>query len=145
MEEQKYMKRCLELAALAKENGKTAVGSLVVKDGEIIGEGIEGDASLPNLISHAEIIAIITATKNIGSDDLSNCELYTTVEPCFMCSYIIRQTKIKSVIYGASAGDIGGASSKYPILGSKSISNWSSPPEIVAGIMKAECENILKK
>jgi tRNA(adenine34) deaminase len=96
-------------------------------------------------VSHAEVIAVINATKYIGSEDLSDCELYTTVEPCFMCSYLIRETKIKKVLYGVKAGEIGGASSPFPLLRSDSISVWSSPPEIIGGIMKEECARVLKK
>lgn len=140
---EKYMKRCLELATQAKSNNKTAVGSLLVKDGVIIAEGIEGSIELPDIISHAEVVAIIKAIEYAGSKDLCGYTLYTTVEPCFMCSYLIRQTKIKEVIYGTTTPETGGQSSLYPILSTIKIQKWQLPPEVIDGILEEECYNIL--
>lgn len=145
VEYEKYMRKCLELAAMAKENGATAVGSVIVKDRKIIAAGMEGAEDLPGILSHAEAVAIINAIKYIGSEDLSQCVLYTTIEPCFMCSYLIRKTKIKKVVFGAKTKDTGGISSAYPILRSSEIACWSLPPQIIEGILQEECEAILKK
>lgn len=141
---EKYMKRCLELAAKAKSNNKTAVGSLVVENGKIIAEGIEGAENLPSPLAHAEILAILKAIKYTGSKELQNCILYTTVEPCFMCSYLIRQTKIKEVVFGTTTPETGGVSSEFPILTAISIRKWHPPPVVVDGVLKEECQIILK-
>lgn len=140
---QKYMQRCIELAAEAKKNGHTAVGSVLVSNDSIIAEGMEGDALLPKIMSHAENIALLKAIEIRGHKDLSDCILYTTVEPCFMCAYLIRQTKIKKVVYGTET-PAGGYSSDYPILTAKSISSWKNVPEVIGGFLKDECENLLK-
>jgi tRNA(adenine34) deaminase len=140
-----FMQRCLELAADAKRNGKTAVGSVVVKDNLILAEGTEGDNSLPQLLGHAEIIAIVEAVKNSGTKDLSNCVLYTTVEPCFMCSYLIRETGIARVVFGAKAGEIGGVYSSYPLLTATDISKWQSPVQVDGGVLEKECLQLLQK
>lgn len=144
-EHEKYIRRCLELAALAKENGKTAVGSVIVKDRKIIAAGMEGSEDLPDILSHAEVITIINAIKYTGSEDLSNCTLYTTVEPCFMCSYLIRKTKVKKVVFGAKSKNTGGISSAFPFLRSDNISCWPPAPQIVEGILADECEKMLKQ
>lgn len=141
---EKYMHRCLELAAKAKSNSKTAVGSLIVKDGNIISEGIEGSDELPESLAHAEMIAIVNAIKHFESKDLSDCILYTTVEPCFMCSYLIRQTKIKEVVFGITTPETGGASSEFPFLSAANIHKWYPPPNVIEGILIEECENILR-
>lgn len=140
----KFMSRCLELGAMAKANGNTAVGSVIVKNDNIIAEGIEGAKDLPDSLAHAEVFAIVNAIKYTGSNNLNDCILYTTVEPCFMCSYLIRQTKIKEVIFGITTPETGGASSEFPFLSATSITKWDPPPVIVEGILKKECENILK-
>ena len=140
-----HMKRCLELAAQAKSNNKTAVGSLIVQDGVIIAEGVEGSNELPDILSHAEVVAIIKAIEFTGSKNLSNCTLYTTVEPCFMCSYLIRQSKIKEIIYGTTTPETGGASSRYPILTAIDIQKWQPAPVVIEGILEDECNNILKR
>ncbi|MGH2643527.1 MAG: deaminase [Chitinophagaceae bacterium] len=144
-EHEKYMNHCLELAAIAKEKGKTAVGSIIVKDRKVIAAGSEGAEDLPDIMAHAEIIAIINAIKYTGSEDLSTCTLYTTVEPCFMCSYLIRKTKIKKIIFGAKTNDTGGVSSSFPILRSGKITCWSEPPQVIEGILREECEKMLEK
>lgn len=139
-----YMRRCLELAQKAKDNGKTAVGSLIVRNNLIIAKGIEGDESLPSVMSHAENIAILNAIEKLQTRDLSDCILYTTVEPCFMCTYLIRQMKISEVIYGTQT-PAGGHSSPYPILTTGQISSWKTKPKVVAGILKEECEELIRK
>lgn len=138
------MKRCLELAGIAKANGKTAVGSLVVKQGQIIAEGTEGDQDLPSVLAHAEILAVTKALKYVHAADLSDCILYTTVEPCFMCSYVIRQTKIREVVYGVATPGTGGISSAYPILSVADIDAWPSLPMLTGGILGEDCLELLK-
>lgn len=144
-EHEKYMRRCLELAASAKENGKIAVGSIIVKDRKVIAAGMEGAEDLPDILSHAEVIAIINAIKYTGSEDLSNCTLYSTVEPCFMCSYLIRKTKVKKVVFGAQSINTGGISSAFPFLRSDNISCWPPAPQIIEGILREDCEKMLQK
>src|SRR5688572_13687418 len=139
MEDNFFMQRCLQLAADAKRNGKTAVGAVVTKDNQIVAEGTEGDDSLPQLLGHAEIIAIIKAIKKSGTKDLSDYVLYTTVEPCFMCSYVIRETRIARVVFGAKAGEIGGVYSSYPLLTATAISRWQTPVEVEGGFLEKEC------
>lgn len=142
---EKYIEQCLQLARKAKQSGYTAVGSLVVRNDEIVGEGVEGSRDLPSPLAHAEVLAILEAVSTLTTKDLSDCILYTTVEPCFMCSYLIRETKIKCVVFGVEAGEIGGAGSKYPILSASDIGQWSSAPLIQGGVLKKECWNLLKE
>ena len=142
---QKFMTRCLELADIAKGKKKTAVGSLVVKNDMVIGEGWEGDPALPEQLSHAEVSAMLAAIKNAGARDLKGCTLYTTVEPCFMCTYLIRQLQIDKVVYGTSAAEIGGDTSAYPSLKAEDIKKWSEPPVILRGILSEACITALKR
>jgi tRNA(adenine34) deaminase len=139
-----YMERCLELAAMAGADGKTAVGSVIVKEGRIIAEGIEGAGDVPAPLAHAEVLAILKAITYTGSGELSDCSLYTTVEPCFMCSYLIRQTKIKEVVFGTRTNGTGGVSSLYPILAAKDIPVWEAVPLITEGVKKEACGRLLQ-
>lgn len=138
-----YMKRCLALAQKAKANGKPGVGSVLVRHSEIIGEGIEGSPDLPAVLAHAEILAITEGVSRIQSKDLSDCTLYTTVEPCVMCSYVIRSTGIKHVVIGTSTSGVGGVTSRYAILAARDIEKWKSPPIITTGILERECKEAL--
>lgn len=137
------MRRCLELATEARSKGFSAVGSLIVRNGKVIAEGREGEPSLPALMAHAEAVALNKAVLHTGTKDLSHCILYTTVEPCAMCSYLIRLTRISKVVFGIRTSSVGGVSSGYPILAANDIAIWSASPEIVEGVLKDECRHIL--
>ena len=85
------MRRCLALASWAAENGETAVGAVVVRRESIIGEGAEGSWRPLDPTAHAEVLALRAACQREGTLVLTGCKLYTTVEPCILCSYAIRQ------------------------------------------------------
>lgn len=139
-----YMKKCIDLALVAKERGDSPVGSLIVQKGKIIAEGIEGGKTHNDITYHAEIEAIRDAIKFLHTNNLSDCILYTTHEPCIMCSYVIRNHKIKNIIVGVTTGEIGGYSSQLPILLDITITKWGEPPAIIDGILKDECKNLNK-
>jgi tRNA(adenine34) deaminase len=142
---EEFMRQCIKLAQIAKLKGKTAVGALIIRNEKVIAEGIEGLGELPAVLAHAEIIAIEKAVSLLGTKDLSGCKLYTTVEPCFMCSYLIRETKIDAVIYGAKAGEIGGFSSEYPILVGQNIKKWITVPIVIGGVLEEDCLKLLAR
>jgi len=102
----KYMKIANELSY---DNLKTNVGgpfgACIVKDGKIIGKGSNHVLKENDPTAHAEIIAIRDACKNIGSYDLSGCELYTSCYPCPMCLSAIIWSNIKKVYYGNTKED----------------------------------------
>ena len=144
MQHETYMRRCLELAKIALMAGNIAVGAIIVRDDVIIAEASE---ELPNgldVTAHAEILAVKGACIALESKDLSDCTLYTTAEPCWMCSYTIRDTRIKRVVYGTKTMDVGGLSTEYPLL-SASNDVWDNPPEIIAGVLADECVAIRRK
>jgi tRNA(Arg) A34 adenosine deaminase TadA len=94
---------------LAEENLTTNAGgpfgACVVRNGEIIGRGANKVISENDPTAHAEINAIRDACKNIGSHDLSNCEIYTSCYPCPMCLSAIIWANIKKVYYGNTKED----------------------------------------
>lgn len=143
-DDEAYMRHCLHLAEQAKQNGKTAVGSVIVFNGKIIAEGAEGDEILPAPLGHAEIVALVKAYKVLDSNKLPGCVLYTTVEPCVMCSYLIRSSAIARVVYGTVAGELGGATSHYPVLNAGIISSWQ-PIIVEGGVLAEECAGILRR
>jgi len=134
-----YMRRAIAYARVALTNGDTPVGSLVVREGKVIAEGVESVKKKMDISAHAELISIRNACFALGTFDLSGCVLYTTAEPCFMCSYAVRQTHISKVVIGRPTTSTGGISSRHPILTDPWISIWEQPPDIVSGILEAEC------
>ena len=104
------MNKYMEIANdLARDNLNTKVGgpfgACVVRNGEIIGKGSNHVLSDNDPTAHAEVIAIRDACKNIGSYDLSDCEIYTSCYPCPMCLSAIIWANIKTVYYGNTKED----------------------------------------
>ena len=144
-EHESFMKRCIELAKLAKHQSNTPVGSVIVIEGEIAGEGIEGLPTGCDVTAHAEVIACQQAIDNLGSKQLDEAILYSTAEPCFMCSYVIRQCEISTVVYGVDSPTVGGITSSHPFLTDANLTDWNSPPRVVAGVLRTECEQLRRK
>lgn len=139
---ERYMKKCIELAKIAKLNGDSPVGSILVKNGLIVGEGIEGGKTFKDITFHSEIEAVRNARSLLNTPDLSDCIMYTTHEPCIMCSYILRHHQINTIIIGIASGDIGGFSSNYPLLTDQTIKKWKTAPIIIFGILEEECRQL---
>jgi len=132
-----YMRRCFELAAMAREQGNTPVGSVVVLNGAIIGEGAETLPMGSSITGHAETLACQAALDATGRKDLAGAVLYTTAEPCFMCAYVIRQLRIALVVYGIETPVIGGVTSIHPILTTPALNGWRPAPAVIGGVMGA--------
>ena len=95
--------------ALALENVRTARGgpfaALVAKHGNVIGEGANSVTPTNDPTAHAEIVAIRAACRALGTFQLTDCELYTTCEPCPMCLGAIYWARPARIFYGATAAD----------------------------------------
>lgn len=140
-----FMRHAIRLARMALDGGDTPVGSVVVYGDRIIGEGIESVRRESDITAHAEVRAVQHACRARGSRNLTGCALYTTVEPCWMCSYIIRSVRISRVITGKAVPHAGGISSMYPVLTDPSIPTWNSPPEITTGVLEEECSAVFSQ
>jgi tRNA(adenine34) deaminase len=133
-----YMRRCIELARVAAQQGNIAVGAVIVEGGKVIAEAGE---QLPNgldVTGHAEILAIREACRVLNTLDLRRCTLYSSAEPCWMCSYAIREARIRQVVIGSPTNEVGGITSKYPLLTDATISGWAPPPIIITGVLVEE-------
>ena len=138
-----YMKRALELAKLAFDDGEVPVGAVVVKKttGEIVGEGRNMRENAKNALAHAEILAINQACGKLGGWRLPDCALYVTLEPCPMCCGAIINARIDEVYFGAYDYKSGSAVSVQNMFALPY--NWQ--PETIGGIMEEECSELLKK
>jgi guanine deaminase len=103
-----FMMRALQLSKLAiKDASGDPFGSVLVKDGRIIGEGWNRTRILNDPSAHAEIEAIRDACKKLNNSDLSGSVIYASAQPCPMCLSLIYQTGIKRVYYCISHDKIG--------------------------------------
>lgn len=79
--------------------------ALIVKDGDIVGEGLNDTPSSHDPTAHGEVLAIRDATRRLGTADLSGCEIYTTCEPCSLCVAAIWWARIDKMYYAATLDD----------------------------------------
>jgi guanine deaminase len=95
--------------ALAKENVTSGKGgpfaAVVVRDGEIVGEGANSVTATNDPTAHGEVNAIRAACKALGTFTLAGCQLYTSCEPCPMCLAAAYWARIDAIFYGCCAAD----------------------------------------
>ena len=100
------MRRAIVLATKnVHTNAGGPFGAVIVKDGAIVGEGVNTVTATNDATAHAEVNAIRNACRNLNTFDLSACELYTSCEPCPMCWAASYWAHIKTIYYGNTAGD----------------------------------------
>ena len=134
-----FMKRALELAAIAGEHGDVPVGAVIVKDGEMISEGYNLREQNNLATAHAEMIAIDRACERLGGWHLCGCTLYVTLEPCPMCAGALINSRVERVVFGlkdAKAGCLGSVlnMNRYP---------FNHAFEITEGVMAEESAKLL--
>lgn len=129
---QYYMQLALIEAKKAARANEVPIGCVVVKDGQVIAKTYNRK-TLDNVATyHAEILAIEQACKKLKTWYLDDCILYTTVEPCLMCTGAIVQARISKVVYG-TGNDAFGYLSKGENL----------KIEVDAGVLQEECRMVL--
>lgn len=104
--ERKFLDRAIELSRQGIEKGYGGpFGCVIVKDGEIVGEGCNEVLLTNDPTAHAEVVAIRNACKNLSTFQLSGCDVYTSCEPCPMCLGAIYWARPNRVIYANSKQD----------------------------------------
>ncbi len=105
-QDKKFMMRAIELARRGMEsNAGGPFGCVVVRNGEIVGEGSNQVTSTNDPTAHAEIVAIRNACANLGTFQLDGCTIYTSCEPCPMCLGAIYWARPSHVYYGGTQSD----------------------------------------
>lgn len=138
--DEEMMERALSLAAVAAEHGEIPVGALVVNaNGEIIGEGYNRREELQSPIAHAEVIAIESSARKLGTRRLTGCTLYVTLEPCPMCAGAIMNAGLKRLVYGAFDDKNGACASVVTLFDEK----FTHVPMVRSRVLEQRCGEIL--
>ena len=135
------MKQALELANLAQTNNEVPIGAIVVHNGKVIGKGANKRETSNCALDHAEMIAIAQACQTLGSWRLLDCTLYSTLEPCIMCSGALWQARIGRVVYGAPDPKGGGLGSLYTIHEDQRLNHRF---QVTSGVLAQESSQILR-
>ena len=102
MSDAAFMRRALELARRAEEEGEVPVGAVVVLDGRIVGEGWNRPIAAHDPTAHAEVQAMRAAAGALGNYRLTGATLYVTLEPCDMCIGATFHARVGRVVFGAT-------------------------------------------
>lgn len=100
-----FLLRAIRMAEDNVRNGGGPFGAIVVKDGKIVGEGVNRVTRNNDPTAHAEVVAIRDACQNLDSFQLEGCEIYTSCEPCPMCLGAIYWARPSKVYFAASKED----------------------------------------
>jgi tRNA(Arg) A34 adenosine deaminase TadA len=140
-----FIGMALKQGKRADELGNSPIGSLIVKDGQIVGVGYNSVSSQCDPTAHAEVQAIRDASRRLSTIDLSGCTCYTVMEPCPMCCWALVEAKVDRVVLGARHAGM----KKFTPPARTDYGNYAIEEllamtgrslEIVTGIRTDECE-----
>lgn len=135
MDHEEYMRRAMALAAQAADEGDVPVGCVIVKDGQIVGEGRNRREEHGDATAHAELEAIRDACERLGSWRLHGCTMYVTLEPCPMCAGGIINSRIDTVRYGAKDDKAGACGSVLNLFEER----FNHKPRLYGHLLEEEC------
>lgn len=133
---EKFMRQAIKEALKAGEAGEVPVGAVIVKDGKVIARGKNERETKKDPTAHAEVVAIRKAGQKLGRWNLSDCDLYVTLEPCAMCGGAIVYSRIAHVYYGADDLRFGCCGTVMNIVTDPRLNHRAS---VEGGILKEEC------
>jgi tRNA(adenine34) deaminase len=137
------MDLALEQAERASGLGEVPIGAVVVSaDGEVLASAGNRTLAMRDPTAHAELLAIRAACAKLGSERLSDCDLYVTLEPCAMCAAAISFARIRRLYFGAADAK-GGAVEHGPRFFAQVTCHHA--PEVVGGLGETKAGALLKQ
>ncbi len=138
--DEEFMRRAIELAQQAAAVGEVPVGALVVKDGQVVGEGYNQPITSCDPTGHGEIVAMRNAATALGNYRLSGCDLYVTIEPCTMCVGAMVHARIGKIIFGAREPRAGALESQLRLMDE---SHYNHSIEWQGGVLAEDCGSLI--
>ena len=131
------MRKALQEAELAYEEGEIPIGAVIVCQDKVISRAHNLTETLHDVTAHAEMQAITAAANQLGGKYLKDCTLYVTVEPCVMCAGALGWSQMSRVVYGASDEKRGYEKYAPHAMHPKC--------EITRGVLEEECRTLMQK
>ena len=143
-----YMRRCIEISALAR-SPEFPFGALLEFEGRVISERYNDALNSHQVYRHAEMLVLLDAQEQLTKEELARCTLYSTVEPCPMCAFAIQELAIRRVVFGLRSPVMGGFS-RWSILQDTLLNqtfpnSFKQTPEILPGVLKSEVIKVWQK
>ncbi len=135
------MRKAMELAAMAEQEGEVPVGAVLVKDGQIIAQGWNRSIGEHDATAHAEIQVLRKAGQQLGNYRLMDTTLYVTLEPCPMCAGALLHSRVKRIVYGAPDLKAGAAGTVLDLFASQAAYHYAV---IESGLLESECREQLQ-
>ena len=136
-----WMRHALDLANRAGEEGEVPVGAVIVKEGQLVGEGWNRTINRNDPSAHAEILALRDAGERLANYRLPGCSLYVTLEPCAMCAGAMIHARLERLIFGAPDPKTGAAGGLFDLLLNP---GHNHRVQVSGGCLAAECGRLLQ-
>lgn len=135
------MRLALREATRALDHGDVPIGSVIVRDGEVIGSGHNERELRSDPTAHAELIALREAARTLGTWRVLESVMYVTLEPCAMCAGAIVLARVPRVVLGAWDPKAGAAGSVLNVL---NVPELNHQPRVQAGLLAEDSANLLR-
>ncbi|MEI8631744.1 tRNA adenosine(34) deaminase TadA [Vibrio sp. PP-XX7] len=142
IEDEQFMRRAIQLAAQAEQEGEVPVGAVLVKAGQIIAEGWNQSIGSHDATAHAEIQTLRQAGQTLENYRCPETTLYVTLEPCSMCAGALLHSRVQRIVYGASDLKTGAAGSVLNLFEGKGVYHYAT---IEKGLLEDECRQQLQQ
>lgn len=137
-----YMRQALRLATEAGAAGEVPVGAIIVKNGQVVGQGFNQPVGSHDPSAHAEICALRDAGQTLENYRLPGCTLYVTIEPCTMCLGAIIHARIDRLVFGAVEPRYGAVSSGQRLLEN---GVYNHQLDVSSGVLAEEAAELMKQ
>jgi len=136
-----WMRRALALAGQGAAAGEVPVGCVIVREGEVVGEGWNRPIGAHDPTAHAEVVALRAAAEHLGNYRLPDTTLYVTLEPCVMCVGAIVHARVGRLVYGAQDPKTGAVESVFQLLDGDRHNHHVA---VTGGLLAEECGEHLR-
>lgn len=130
--DERFVRRAIELAALAEACGDVPIGAVLVS-GDVVVEAKNEKESRPDATAHAEMLALREAARQLGVWRLSEATLYVTKEPCTMCAGALVAARVKRLVFGCRDPKGGAAGSVLDLLNHPQLNHRI---EVLGGVLE---------
>src|SRR5436190_11295706 len=137
-----WMRLALVAAQEAQDRGEVPVGSCIVRTGVMLAVAGNRTRTDNDPTAHAEILALRHAARVADNYRLTDATVYSTIEPCAMCAGALIQARVGRLVYGAKDERAGAVESRFAICDTDFLNHRI---EITAGVLEAECREIIQR